>query len=218
MAKPKRPKKPEPRTNPPPLTPKREHSGTPIRPEKFPSIRQAATLAALLSGSPPKTDGEAREAARAALRLWQATRDEINEQQERSAKYWQSSDESKQAIQAARSRIKTRLELLGKQSLADQEIVTWQEAADALFVSSPPKQRDAELSKIVTENMVGKSCWRMWKLEDFKDHGFDTSLGFASLVQFVDSIETEKEAKAKSEKFSKLGKKSAAKRNWGKCA
>lgn len=178
-------------------------------------------LAALISPSAPTTETEAREAARSALLLWRVTRDEINEQRERASSYWKSIDENRTAMQTAQSRITARLERLGKSDLTHQKSVSWQEAAEALFPSHTPNQRDAELSKIVTENMVGKSCWHMWKLEDFKAHGFDSSLGFASLVKFVDSIETEKEAKAKSEKFSKLGKKSGVKRKsqaWGKCA
>ncbi len=202
----------------PSLTPMPEHPSTPIRPEKFPSIRQTAMLAALISGSAPKTENEAREAARSALLLWRATRDEINEQREKASSYWKTIDENRAAMQTTQSSIKARLERLGISNLADQKRVSWQAAAKALFPSHTPKQRGSELSKIVVAHMAGQSCWRGWTLTDFKRWGFDSTLGFPSLVAIVDSIETDKETKATSAKFSAMGKKSAARRKWGKSA
>jgi hypothetical protein len=218
MSAKKRPQNREQLANPPQLTPKPEHAGTPIRPDKFPSVRQLSTLAALLSGAPPKTDDEARESALAALRLWRVTRDEINEQQERAAKYWQSTDTNSGAMEAVRTRINSRLEILGASHLLAQRSVAWSEAAGAFFPSMKPKERDAELSKLVTACMVGQSSWSKWTLEDFKRYGFDAALSFASLVASFDEIETAKEERARSEKFSAMGKRSAAKRRpneWG---
>ncbi len=214
----KQAKKRKPAPAPPPLTPMPEHPSTPIRPEKFPSIRQTAMLAALISRSAPTTETEAREAARSALLLWRVTRDEINEQRERASSYWKSIDENRTAMQTAQSRITARLERLGISNLADQKRVSWQAAAKALFPSHTPKQRGSELSKIVVAHMAGQSCWRGWTLTDFKRWGFDSTLGFPSLVAIVDSIETDKETKATSAKFSAMGKKSVAQRKRGKLA
>jgi HrpA-like RNA helicase len=212
MSAKKRPQRRELHSNPPQLTLQPEHAGAPIRSDKFPSVRQLTTLAALLSSAPPKTDNEAREAARAALRLWRATRDEINEQQKHALKYWQSTDENSAALQAAYTRIKSRLALLGASHLLDQRSVTWSEAAAALFPSTKARERDAELSKLVSASMVGQSSWSKWKLADFKEYGFDTALGFPSLVAWFDEIEATKEQKAKSERMSLLGKQSAKKK------
>lgn len=214
----KQAKKRKPAPAPPPLTPMPEHPSTPIRPEKFPSIRQTAMLAALLSRSAPTTETEAREAARSALLLWRVTRDEINEQRERASSYWKSIDENRTAMQTAQSRITARLERLGKSDLTHQKSVSWQEAAEALFPSHTPKQGGDELSKIVAAHMAGQSCWRGWKLTDFKRWGFDSKLGFPSLVAIFDSIENDKETKATSAKFSAMGKKSVAQRKRGKLA
>lgn len=220
MSAKKRPNRRELHANPPPLAPKPEHAGTPIRPDKFPSIRQLATLAALLSGAPPKTDNEAQESARAALRLWRVARDEINEQQQLAAKYWQSTDTNSEAMQAAYTRIKSRLALLGASHLLNKRSVTWSEAAGVLFPSMKTKERDAELSKLVRDSMVGKGSWSKWTLDDFKSYGFDAAISFASLVDSFDEIETVKEENEKSKRFSEMGKRSAAKRSnkWGKLA
>lgn len=200
---------------PPPLTPKPEHAGTPLRPDKFPSVGEVSTLAALLSKAPPQTDSEAQEAARAALRLWRVTRDEINDQRAYAETYWQSTDENRQGLQTALARIESRLELLGASHLGAQSRVTWREAADTLFPSLDSRARDAALSRLVRAAMVGKSSWSQWKLADFKSYGFDAALGFPSLVATYDEIETEKERAAKSQKYSKMGKRSAEKKKWG---
>ena len=171
---------------PPPLTPKTEHAGTPLRPDKFPSVREVSTLAALLSRTPPKTDTEAQEAACAALRLWRVTRDEINKQQARSEKYWQDTDENWQGFQSALTRIEARLELLGASHLATKSHVTWREAADTLFASLQSRERDAALSRLIGAAMAGKSSRSRWKLADFKKYSFDATLGLPSLVASFD--------------------------------
>ena len=88
------------------------------------------------------------------------------------------------------------------------------------FPFDETEERDAELSKLVKACMVGQSSWSKWTLADFKRYGFDAALSFASLVASFDEIETAKEERAKSEKFSAMGKRSVAKRRntWGSLA
>lgn len=191
---------------PPP--PKREHRGTPLRPDKFPSVAKVSLLAALLSKEPPKTDAEAQEAARAALRLWRVARDEINKEQAYAEEYWHTIAWVHQGLENARVRVDARLKALGASHLGSKASVTWTEAATALFHALKPQARDGALSQLVKAVMVGKAAWSQWKLGDFKENGFDAQLGFPTLVANFDEIEAARERQSKSLRMSVLAKRS----------
>lgn len=187
-------------------------------------MEQAAHLAAVLAqGKAPHDDTAAATLAKAALRLWRVSRDEINLQRAQAAEYWSSMDELETGKEWYWQRIHARLESLGASWLMEHgKAVSWKKAAALLWKDAKPKERESNLALLVSQHMAGKSAWHAWTLASFREHGFDARITFPSLISFFDEQQTEAEAEKLSAKMSGLGKRSAAKRQtkaksgWGK--
>jgi hypothetical protein len=187
-----------------------EHKGTPLRPKQFPQLAEVAQLAATLAqGQIPHDDAAAASLVGAALRLWRVARDEINQQSASASLYWSRMDDLENDKISCEERINQRLEKLGASDLLkSKDKVTWKEAASLLWKNANSKDRDANLARIVSQHLVGKSSWSTWTLANFREFGFNAALSFPRLVAIFDAEQTEAERRAKSEAMSNLGKKS----------
>lgn len=176
---------PQPPAPPPPQVKYPDHKGTPLRPEQFPSVEQAANLAGILAnGQPPQTDAAASKLTEAALRLWRTARDQINEQRAMATNYWVKMDENENGKAVGWERVRIRLELLGALDYLDRNSVTWDEAAALLWKDANPRDRDRRLSALVSAHMAGNgnSFWRQWTVKDFREYGFCPPFGFETLI------------------------------------
>lgn len=187
-----------------------EHPGTPLRSQQFPTIEQAAQLAATLAhGKPIRNDEAAAELAASALRLWRVSRDQINNEQTLADEYWQKMDSNESGKVEVQERTKARLAALGAADWLDLETVPWDDAAALLWKDAPPDERDSQLAGIAAA-MAGKSCWRLWTVDDFRQSGFINPFGFEALIYAFDAHEQQREQEAVSLKMSERGKASAA--------
>jgi hypothetical protein len=189
-----------------------EYPGTPLRPEQFPTIDQAAQVSAVLAqGKPLQSERDAAALAESALRLWTASRDQINKERERARDYWRPQDTMQAAKVGSQARTQERLAKLGASDLLEQATVTWDEAAALLWKDAPPQEQDANLTTIAA-SMAGSSYWQEWTLESFRKFGFLNPLGFPMLIDLFDTRERKREKEALSRKMSEKGKASAAAR------
>jgi len=189
-----------------------EHPGTPLRSHQFPTIEQAAQLAAMLAyGKPIPNDEAAAELAESALRLWRVSRDQINKEQTLAGEYYQKMDTSESGKVEVQERTKARLADLGASDWLDRDAVTWDEAAALLWKDAPPDERDSRLAEIAAA-MAGKAYWRQWTVDDFRQFGFKNPLGFETLIYAFDAHEQEKEREALRRAMSERGTASAQKR------
>jgi hypothetical protein len=189
-----------------------EYPGTPLRPDQFPNIDQAAQVSAMLAqGKPPQSERDAAALAESALRLWIASRDQINKEQKRARDYWLSQDTMQAAKVGSQERIQERLATLGASDLLKQATVTWNEAAALLWKDAPPNEQDANLATIAA-SMAGSSYWQEWTVGSFRKFGFLNPLGLPTLIDLFDTREREREKEALSREMSRKGKASAAAR------
>lgn len=199
--------------------------GSPLRVEEFPSLEETARLSCLLAnGDLPRSGGATRSLAAAALEIWRACRDELRESESISAAYWKSRDETEAGLREALDAVKTFLIENEGSHLVGAKKVSWKEAVALLAHATSKKSAVAELERIVSEKLAGRSFWKSWTLKHFKNRGFD-NLSFPSLIQEVAEDRARRRAEALSEQMREKARRSVESRRqregnseWGSLA
>jgi hypothetical protein len=167
-------------------------------------VEQLANLAAALARALPGNPEQAEGLSDAALKLWRAARDTINEQKAQAASYWQEMDKSQQMHGQVYDQARARLQKLSAAEFFDRELVSWQETEQLLFPDGNDEERAGQLHDMVCEAFGGDTWWAKWQPEDFRRVGFD-HYAFITLIRYLDLKEVEREEREIAARNGELG-------------